>query len=158
MKNGKGLFRNYKAGKASIDAYLEDYAAVTQAFNALYQVTFDEKWLNEAVQLTEYTIAHFYDEEERFFFFTNDESEKLIARKKEIFDNVIPGSNSLMAQNLYTLGTITSNQTYTDMAIEMLGRVKKTKARVNLHYWRTEADLMIKPLFTFVSIKPVNCR
>ena len=154
MKNGKGLFRNYKAGKASIDAYLEDYAAVISAFSALYQVTFNEKWLNEAVQLTEYTIEHFYDEEERFFFFTNDESEKLIARKKEIFDNVIPGSNSLMAQNLYALGVITSNQIYTKMAIEMLGRVKKM-VMVEPQYltnWACLATQMVTPTAEIVMV------
>jgi uncharacterized protein len=125
MKNGNGLFRNYKDGKASINAYLEDYAAVIQGLTALYQVTFDPQWLLEAENLLKYTLNNFFDEEEQFFFFTDDKSEKLIARKKEIFDNVIPGSNSMMAQNLYQLGTILSNEIYTDLAQAMLGKVKK---------------------------------
>ena len=147
MAQGEGLFRTYKDGIASIDAYLEDYAAVIQAFSALYQITFDEQWLNKALSLTSYTITHFYDEEEKFFYFTNNKSERLIARKKELFDNVIPGSNSLMAQNLYALGTITSNSSYTKMATEMLGRVKKM-LMVEPQYltnWACLATQMVTP-------------
>ncbi|PIQ48383.1 MAG: thioredoxin domain-containing protein [Cytophagales bacterium CG12_big_fil_rev_8_21_14_0_65_40_12] len=125
MKNGDGLFRNYKDGKASINAYLEDYAAVIQGLTALYQVTFDLQWLTSAEKLLKYTLNNFFDDEEQFFFFTDEKSEKLIARKKEIFDNVIPGSNSMMAQNLYQLGTILGNEIYTDLAQAMLGKVKK---------------------------------
>jgi uncharacterized protein YyaL (SSP411 family) len=125
MKNGEGLFRNYKDGKASINAYLEDYAAIIQGLNSLYQVTFDTHWLAEAESLLKYTLNNFFDDEEQFFFFTDEQSEKLIARKKEIFDNVIPGSNSMMAQNLHQLGTILSNEAYTDLAQAMLGKVKK---------------------------------
>lgn len=119
------LFRNFKDGKASIDAYLEDYAAIIQALAMLYQVTFDEAWLDHARQLTDYANTNFFDTEEDFFFFTDISSEKLIARKKEIFDNVIPSSNSLMAENLYTLGILLDNPDYTEKALSMVSRVKK---------------------------------
>ncbi|MFT7057133.1 MAG: hypothetical protein ACI905_002172 [Roseivirga sp.] len=125
MKNGDGLFRSYKDGKASINAYLEDYAAVIQALTSLYQVTFDEKWLRSAEDLLKYSLTNFFDQEEQFFFFTDEKSERLIARKKEIFDNVIPGSNSMMAQNLYHLGTILSNPDYVKLSQAMVGKVKK---------------------------------
>jgi len=42
------LTRNYKNKKASIRAVLEDYATLTEAFIALYQVTFNEDWLKDA--------------------------------------------------------------------------------------------------------------
>ena len=128
MKSGSKLLRNYKDGKASIDAYLEDYAAVAQAFIALYQVTFDEQWLNEAAALVDYTIAHFYDDQEHFFFFTDDNSEALITRKKEIFDNVIAGSNSIMASNLHRLGILLDNDDYRQKALLMIRSVKKLMA------------------------------
>ncbi len=125
MKDGAKLFRNYKDGKASIDAYLEDYAAVGAGFIALYQITFDEKWLHEANQLVDYSIDNFFDEEEGFFFFTDTNSESLITRKKEIFDNVIPGSNSLMATNLYWLSVLLDKPDYRDKVSRMLNIVNK---------------------------------
>ena len=125
MKKGNHLYRSYKNGKAALPGYLEDYAAVIQALISLYQMTFEEKWLTEAEQLMTYTIENFYDPDEAFFYFTDASSEALIARKKEIFDNVIPASNSIMATNLYFLSILTGNATYRTMAENMLNRVKK---------------------------------
>lgn len=124
MTGGDRLFRNYKNGKASISAYLEDYAAVVQALISLYQASLDEHWLFKAQSFTDYVIANFSDEE-GFFYFTDRQAEKLIARKKEIFDNVIPSSNSLMAKNLYLLGTLLDRQDYLMLSNNMLSRVKK---------------------------------
>ena len=123
MRNKRRLFRTYKDGKVSIDAYLEDYSLVIQAYIALYQATFDEIWLRKSVDLTDYVMEQFYDDNEGMFFFTANNSEQLIARKKEIFDNVIPASNSVMARNLYDLGIITDNETYKEMAESMMSQI-----------------------------------
>ncbi len=117
------FFRSYKNGEASIDAYLEDYAFVIDGLTALYQVSFEEKWIVKAWELTEYVIEHFYDAEEGLFFYTDDRSEKLIARKKEVFDNVIPASNSQMAINLHHLGVIFDHQDYRDKAASMVSKM-----------------------------------
>ncbi len=122
--NGQ-LFRNYKNGKATIPAYLEDYSLVIQAYIALYQICFEEKWLLEANRLTQYVIEHFYDKEEALFFYTDDSAEKLIARKKEIFDNVISASNSVMANNLYWLGILLDNRAYHQFSATMLSKINK---------------------------------
>src|SRR5690606_36213531 len=45
------LFRSYKNGTAYTPAFLEDYAAVVQAFIQLYQLQFDRKWLDSAKKL-----------------------------------------------------------------------------------------------------------
>ncbi|MTI28320.1 thioredoxin domain-containing protein [Fulvivirga kasyanovii] len=123
MSDGNRLFRSYKEGKASIDGYLEDYAHVIDAFLALYQATFDEQWLTQARELTDYTLEHFYDSGEKLFFYTDDSSEKLIARKKEVFDNVIPASNSQMAINLYLLGVIYDHEDYKAKSRAMIGKM-----------------------------------
>ena len=119
------LYRSYKEGTASLNAYLEDYVHVTEGFIALYQSTFDEQWLHHAKQLTDYVNTHFYDEDEKFYYFTDDTSEKLISRKKEVFDNVIPSSNSQMAMNLYLLGIILDDTEYRTRAEEMVGSMQK---------------------------------
>ncbi|HVD98958.1 MAG TPA: thioredoxin domain-containing protein [Cytophagaceae bacterium] len=125
MKEGEKLFHNYKNGKATIDGYLEDYAFVIDGYLSLYEATFDEQWINEAIRLTNYVIDHFYDEREGLFFFTADNSEKLIARKKEIFDNVIPASNSAMARNMYKLSLFLYKDDWKELAESMLSRTKK---------------------------------
>ena len=125
MKKGEKLFHNYKNGKASIDGYLEDYAFAMEGYISLYEATFDEQWISEAINLANYTIEHFYDETEGLFFFTDNNSEKLITRKKEVFDNVIPASNSAMARNMYKLGLLLYKDDWTDLAKSMLSRTKK---------------------------------
>ena len=120
-----GLWHSYKNGRATIAGFLEDYAAVIDGYAALYQITFDEVWLHRAEKLTEYTIENFWDSAENLFFFTDARAEVLIARKKELFDNVIPASNSMMAHNLWLLGTLLGRADFTEMADKMLGKVKK---------------------------------
>jgi uncharacterized protein YyaL (SSP411 family) len=123
-ENGR-LWHSYKNGRTSITAFLEDYAAVIEAYLGLYQITFDTSWLTGAETLCNYTIANFYDQEDGYFFFTDAAGEALIARKKELFDNVIPASNSMMAQNLYTLGTMLDRQEYLGLSDQMLSKMSK---------------------------------
>ena len=119
------LYHSFKNGKATITGFLEDYAAVIDGFLGLYQITFDEKWIREAKALADYSIANFYDEADGYFYFTDSKAESLIARKKELFDNVIPASNSIMAHNLYTLGKVLDIEKYDDMSETMLSRMRK---------------------------------
>ncbi|RYU74073.1 thioredoxin domain-containing protein [Hymenobacter persicinus] len=124
LRQGPRLRRNYKAGRATIDAFLEDYALVIQAYIGLYEVTFDAQWLREADTLTEYVLTNFTDPAEPLFFYTDQAGEALIARKKELFDNVIPASNSVMAHNLHRLGLLLDQPRYQELAAAMLGRVR----------------------------------
>lgn len=120
------LFRSFKNGKATVSGFLEDYAAVIQGFIGLYQITFDEQWLTKANSLTETTLANFYDPHEGFFYFTSDDSPEarlLITRKKELFDNVIPASNSIMAHNLHELGLLLDKTDYTNLSNQMLSKM-----------------------------------
>ena len=123
-KEGR-LYHSYKDGKASIDAFMEDYALLISAFIRLYEVTFDEKWLQKAKELTTYTLSNFFDKTEGLFYFTDASSQKLIARKKEIIDNVIPSSNSVMAINLHLLGQYFDEQQYEELSGSMLAKVKE---------------------------------
>ncbi len=115
-----GIYRNYKDGKASIPAFLDDYAFVISAFIDLYQATFNEQWLYRAQKISDYTITHFFDEQTGMFYYTHNDHADLIARKKEIYDNVIPASNSEMAKNLFTLGTLLDKPEYLKTAEQML--------------------------------------
>ncbi|MEP6737767.1 MAG: thioredoxin domain-containing protein [Chryseolinea sp.] len=121
LTNGLILYRSFKEKRGSVYAFLDDYAFVIQALLKIYQTTFEQQWIDHAKAFMQYTLAHFYDDGERFFHYTGTQSERLIARKKEIFDNVIPSSNAVMAQNLYVLGTMLDNDAWKQMASEMIG-------------------------------------
>lgn len=124
LQENDRLNRNYKDGRSVINAFLDDYAHLIQAFSSLYEITFDEAWLTKAQSLTEYTLQHFYDPESGLFFYTSDEDPELIARKKELEDNVIPASNSIMAHNLHTLGLYFYRQDFLEKARRMLANMQ----------------------------------
>ncbi|MBR9998396.1 MAG: thioredoxin domain-containing protein [Cyclobacteriaceae bacterium] len=117
------LYRTPLGVHYPIPGYLEDYAFVIHGLITLYQATFDEEWLFWARDMIGYTTGNFYDEKENLFYFSSERSGKLIARKKEIFDNVIPSSNSEMAINLFLAGELFGEETYTGMAEKMIRRM-----------------------------------
>jgi uncharacterized protein len=117
------LYRTPLNGHNPIGGYLEDYAFLIHGLLDLYQATFNENWLWWADELIQYTIGHFYDEQEELFYYSSKSAGRLIARKKEIFDSVIPSSNSEMAINLFLAGELFGKTEYTDMAEKMLRRM-----------------------------------
>ncbi len=123
MKADYRLDRNYKNGKSTINGFLDDYSIAIQAFISLYQATFDIEWLNHAKGLTEYVLTHFDGDKSGFLYFTSDMDPPLIARRIEISDNVISSANSIMARNLYLLGELLYETSYTERAKSMFNQV-----------------------------------
>lgn len=114
------IYRSFKDSRSITEGFLEDYAWTIYAYTALYQATFDERALQNAETWMNYTLEHFLDHEDGFFHFSSSQSEQLIARKKEIFDNVIPSSNSVMARNLLHLGTLLDRNDWKEHAEKMV--------------------------------------
>ncbi len=112
-----------KMKKLQSMVFLEDYAFVIDAFIALYEATFEETWLEHAKNLTNYCLDHFYDETKQLFRFTSDLDESLIVAHFETEDNVIPASNSVMAENLFKLSVYFENSYYEKVARLMLEQV-----------------------------------
>lgn len=119
LRKGR-LYRTSLNHASPIPGYLEDYAFVIQAFIRLYEVTFNESWLFHSREMMDYAIDHFYDPKEGFFYVSDNSTPQLIAAKKEIFDNVIPSSNSVMAEDLLLLGLFFEESQFTEMAERMV--------------------------------------
>jgi hypothetical protein len=92
-------------------------------------------------------LAHFLDQQESLFFFTDQAGEQLIARKKEVMDNVIPASNSVMATNLHLLSLFFDVPAYRHLSDAMLARVKPlvVKEPSHLANWASLYALKLKP-------------
>ena len=120
-------------GEASV-AFLDDYANIIDGFIALYEVTFNEQWLQQAKKLTDAAIEHYYDEINGIFFYTADDDEQLIARKSEIMDGVTPASNSAMAINLKKLGLLFDNESYAAVSAQLLRNIMPQLAKYGTAY------------------------
>jgi hypothetical protein len=114
---GNQVYRSYKGKRNPTPGFLDDYAHLIDAYIRMYQVTFEENHLQRASDLMEHCLAHYFDASEKFFFYSGESD--LIVRKKEVFDNVIPSSNSVMARNLNTLGLILDRQDWKTLAGDM---------------------------------------
>lgn len=126
MMDGGKIYRSYKGKRSATEGFLEDYALMIQAYISLYSCTGDEVWILKANSMCGYVVGNFFDPSDGYFHYTSSAAEKLIARKKEIFDNVIPASNSVMAMDLFILGTILDNSEWKEMAHNMVNKLTKT--------------------------------
>lgn len=113
------LFRSYKDGQARFNAYLEDYAAFARGLVALYESTFELRWLAEAVRLTQIMQSQFVDEAGGGFFQTGIAHEQLVVRRKDFIDNAIPSGNSMAAELLLRLAKLTGNNAYASEAVRI---------------------------------------
>ena len=119
IKKDGGLHHNFVNGKSKINGYLEDYATVIQASLDLYEVTLNQKWIERALNLSEYVLSNFSGGKSDLFYFTSSQDEDLISRSVEFRDNVIPSSNSIMAKNLFRLYHYFDKQEYYEKAQNM---------------------------------------
>ena len=119
IKKDGGLHHNFVNGKSKINGYLEDYATVIQASLDLYEVTLNQKWIERALNLSEYVLSNFSGVDSELFYFTSSQDEDLISRSVEFRDNVIPSSNSIMAKNLFRLYHYFDKQEYYEKAQNM---------------------------------------
>jgi uncharacterized protein len=117
------LFHSFKDNKATINGFMEDYAAVIELFVRVYQITLDESWLMKSKQLTDYCLDHFYDENSGFFRFTSNLDQALIVSHFEVEDNVISASNSVMGHNLYLLAIYFENAHYEAICQRMVQHI-----------------------------------
>jgi uncharacterized protein YyaL (SSP411 family) len=121
LKGGKGNLKlRWREGEAAIDGQLDDYAFYAYAMLEMYQIAFDIEYLQEAVQMCERMLYHFWDEEQGGFFLYSRESEQLISRPKETYDGAIPSGNSVAADVLVRLSKLTGEVKWQEIAHRQL--------------------------------------
>jgi uncharacterized protein YyaL (SSP411 family) len=118
-ENGR-LLRTWKDGRAKFNAYLEDYAFLSEGLLTLFETTGELRWLKEALALTDLMIEEFWDDESGGFFFTGKTHESLIVRSKDYFDNATPSGNSVAATVLLRLAALTGRDNYRNLATAVL--------------------------------------
>ena len=97
------LLRTYRAGKAHLDAYLEDYAYLAEGLIDLYEAGGASRYLLESLRLVEIVLADFLDEESGAFYSTARDHEFLIVRHREGNDGATPAGNAVAASALARL-------------------------------------------------------
>ena len=129
LRTGGRLRRSYKDGQAKFNGYLEDYAMVADGLVALYEATFDARWLREAEALADAINELFWDEERKAFYDTPADHEKLVTRPRDVYDNAAPSGNSVATEVLLKLSLLLDRDDYRQRAEtvleEMAGGLEK---------------------------------
>lgn len=136
------LYRTWKPGHAAhLNGYLEDQANVADGLIALYEATFESRWLTAATSLADLILERFTDADNGGFFDTSADHERLISRPKEIFDNATPAGNAVAADMLLRLALLTSKSEYERAGRGVLEMLGEPMARYPLGFARSLSAL-----------------
>jgi uncharacterized protein YyaL (SSP411 family) len=106
------VMRTHKEGITRITGFLEDHAAVALGFLAVYELTFDETWMDRAREIADAMIEWFWDEQTGAFFDTARDAEQLITRPRDVTDNATPSGTSLAVELLLHLSELQQDAEY----------------------------------------------
>ena len=116
VRDGR-VMRSHKEGVTRISGFLEDHAAVALGFLAVYELTFDEKWVSLARRITDEMIKWFWDDQVGAFFDTASDGEQLITRPRDVTDNATPSGTSLAVDLLLNLAELLHEPDYRRRAV-----------------------------------------
>jgi uncharacterized protein YyaL (SSP411 family) len=129
MRDERGrLRRTWKDGEARLNAYLEDYAYLTDALLTLYEATLDARWFTRSRETADQMVELFADPERGGFFTTSSDHEELIVRRKDADDHPIPSGNSAAALALLRLAALTGERSYEQHAVSVFRLLHKAAA------------------------------
>ncbi len=114
------LLARYREGEAAYLAYLDDYAFLIWGLLELYQASFEQRYLRDALALQGELNRLFWDDAAGGFFFYGRDGERLIARPKEVYDGATPSGNSVSAYNLIRLYHLTGQTEWLTQAERLL--------------------------------------
>ena len=114
------LLATSMAGRAHLNAYLDDYVYLVDAVLELQQLRFASGELEFARQLLEAVLQHFPDREAGGFFFTSADHEALIHRSKVFGDDATPSGNGIAARVLLRMGHLLGEPRYLTAAEQTL--------------------------------------
>jgi uncharacterized protein YyaL (SSP411 family) len=103
------VLRTWKDGRAKLAGYLEDYALLADGLLAVYSLTFDPRWLREAIAVAGSMIDRFWEDDPGVFYDTAGDAQQLVVRPRDILDNATPSGNSVATSVMLRLSTLTGD-------------------------------------------------
>jgi uncharacterized protein len=125
VKDGR-LQRSWLAGDAGVPAFLEDHAFLAQGLLDLYEASFEPRWLEAALQLSERLDALFGDPKGGGWFTTAEDHERLLAREKPTHDGAEPSGASVALLNALRLSAFTADDRWRAIADRALRHYART--------------------------------
>jgi len=115
------LLRTYRAGRARLPGYLDDYASLAAGLLELYRADRDTRWLEHARRLADVMLEDFRDKTDGGFFFSTAEHDEVLPRSKNLLGGGnMPSPNGAAVGVLLRLGRLTGEARYTQAGLSTL--------------------------------------
>ena len=118
-KNGT-LYHRYAKGERAIEGFLDDYAFLVWGLLEIYESSFEEAYLEKAVELTNTMISRFWDSEDGGFYSTAKDADNAVPRRKEVYDGAVPSGNSVALLNLLRLSLLGGDAKFKELASQVI--------------------------------------
>ncbi|MBL8949665.1 MAG: thioredoxin domain-containing protein [Myxococcaceae bacterium] len=117
------LHRSWQNG-GRLAGMLEDYGDVCSGLTALYQATFNPRWLEAAEALADLAYEKFWDEGQRAYSSAPKGTSDLVIQTWALHDNAFPSGASTLTEAQVTLGALTGRERHLERAGRYLERLK----------------------------------
>jgi uncharacterized protein YyaL (SSP411 family) len=114
------LHHRYRDGEVKVLGLLDDYAYLAWGLLELYETTFEDKYVERAIELTNTLIESFWDERQGGFYVTAVGEDVPLIRTKEVYDGALPSGNSVACLVLMRLAHITGEYQYEEKAARLI--------------------------------------
>jgi len=113
------LLRRFRQGDAGIAAMLDDYAFLVQGLIDLYESTFEFRYLDSSIAITQQQCRLLEDGAGGFFASDHEDASSLM-RIKDDYDGAEPSGNSVALLNLLRLHRITGREDFESSARRLI--------------------------------------
>ena len=120
-RKGK-LIHTYKENKFQ-EGVLEDYAYLSKAAMRLFQATGNISYFDFSKKVIDNALELFNDEQSDLLKYSNNE--ELFTKVISIDDGVTPSPNSIIAEQLFSIGHVIFDDEYLDLSDKMVSAVQK---------------------------------
>ncbi|MFZ5951532.1 MAG: thioredoxin domain-containing protein [Candidatus Rifleibacteriota bacterium] len=141
------LLRSWRKGKASINAFLEDYVFLTAGLLALYNACHQPEYLEAALSLHNQVLQNFAGAERGVFYETATGAEALPVRPYNQYDGAMPSSPAQLAINAIQIGHLTGISDHIEIASAIIERAGQLIKQASSGFTRhlTAFDLLVNP-------------
>jgi uncharacterized protein YyaL (SSP411 family) len=125
MWKGTRLVRSYEEGRGRIDGFLEDYGDLAAGLTALYQATFEVKYLEAASALVRRAVELFWDPQKQAYLSAQKGQKDLVVAAYSLFDNAYPSGASTLTEAQVALAALTGDKSHLEQAERYLSRMRQ---------------------------------
>ncbi len=120
LRRTGGLYRSFQEGQPRLDGMLEDFGDLAAGLVALYQATFNAKYLAAAEELADQAVALFWDASKKAYLAAPKGQKDLLVPTYALHDNAFPSGASSLTEAHVALAALTGRARHLEQAAKYL--------------------------------------